>query len=225
MDDQLQVVAPLLAALGLSSLIGIEREFRFKSAGLRTHTLVGVGAALFVIVGKHGFPNPGGAPLDSSRVAAQVVTGIGFIGAGLIVLQRDRVRGLTSAAVIWLTAAVGMACGADMWFAGSVTVASYYFVMFVYPFLLRRVPKSKWAPSTLRVTYRQGEGTLREVLRIATSRGYTIGNVDVSHGALGLVEVGLVVTGSGSLPQLVSEIDGLDGVTGVHAGDEDDNEL
>jgi putative Mg2+ transporter-C (MgtC) family protein len=94
----------------LSSIIGLERELRQKSAGLRTHTLVGVGAAVFVLVSKFGFSDvvsAGTVNLDPSRVAAQVVSGIGFIGAGVIFVKRAGVRGLTTAAAIWLTAAVG----------------------------------------------------------------------------------------------------------------------
>src|SRR3954467_12558392 len=98
-------------AFALSTLIGLEREWRQKSAGLRTHTLVGVGAALFMLVSKYGFGDvlvPGGRPvLDPSRIAAQVVSGIGFIGGGLIFVRGDIVRGLTTAAIVWVTAAVG----------------------------------------------------------------------------------------------------------------------
>src|SRR3984957_20157802 len=98
-------------ALLFSTLIGVERQIRQKSAGLRTHTLVGVGAALFVLISKYGFTDvllPGQIVLDPSRVAAQIVTGIGFIGGGLIFVRRDAVRGLTTAAIVWLTAAIGI---------------------------------------------------------------------------------------------------------------------
>jgi putative Mg2+ transporter-C (MgtC) family protein len=100
----------------LSSLIGVEREWRQKSAGLRTHTLVGVGAALFVLVSKYGFSDVLGShvTLDPSRVAAQIVSGIGFIGGGLIFVRGDAVKGLTTAAIVWVTAAIGMACGAGL---------------------------------------------------------------------------------------------------------------
>src|ERR1700735_1338529 len=104
----------LLLALVLSSVIGLGREFRAKSAGLRTHTLVGIAAALIMLVSKYGFGDTlvkGAVVLDPSRVGAQIVSGIGFIGGGLIFVHRDIVRGLTTAAVIWLTAAVGMALG------------------------------------------------------------------------------------------------------------------
>jgi putative Mg2+ transporter-C (MgtC) family protein len=109
-------IGELGLAFALTSLIGLEREWRHKPTGLRTHTLVGVGAALFVIVSKYGFsdvPGPN-VVLDPSRVAAQIVTGIGFIGGGLIFVRGDAVRGLTTAAIVWMSAAIGMACGSGL---------------------------------------------------------------------------------------------------------------
>lgn len=115
-------------AFVLSSLIGLEREWRQKSAGLRTHTLVGMGAALFIIIGKYGFNDvlsDGRVILDPSRIAAGVVSGIGFIGGGLLFVRGDIVRGLTTAAIVWMTAAIGMACGAALvLLALAVTAAS-----------------------------------------------------------------------------------------------------
>ncbi|MCX7621048.1 MAG: MgtC/SapB family protein [Acidimicrobiales bacterium] len=218
--EQLNHLLPLATALMASALIGLEREFRYKSAGLRTHSLVGVGSALFVLVSKFGFLTPDGSRTDTSRVAAQIVTGIGFIGAGLIVLQRDRVRGLTSAAVIWLTAAVGMACGAGLWVFGFAAVVCHYVIVFVFPLLLSLAPRSKWASSTVRVSYLDGRGTLRDVLTHATSRGFMVENVDVSRPVAGQVEVALEVRGGGSLNELAAELDGLDGVTCVQVVDD-----
>jgi len=115
--QQLKQFIELGTAFLLSALIGLEREVRRKSAGLRTYTVVGTTAALFLLVSKYGFSDglaPGLVVLDPSRVAAQVVTGIGFIGAGLIFVREDRVNGLTTAATIWLVTGVGMACGAGL---------------------------------------------------------------------------------------------------------------
>ncbi|WP_415565740.1 MgtC/SapB family protein, partial [Komagataeibacter saccharivorans] len=96
----------LFIAFILSGLIGLEREYRQKSAGLRTYSLVGLSAALFMLISKHGFGDVIASEkviLDPSRVAAQVVSGIGFIGAGVIFMRRNVVRGLTTAASVWLT--------------------------------------------------------------------------------------------------------------------------
>ncbi|KQR54246.1 hypothetical protein ASF88_05440 [Leifsonia sp. Leaf336] len=104
----------LLLAFVLSAIIGVERERQFKSAGLRTHILVGLGSALFTLVSAYGFVSLGLGAVDPSRIAAQVVTGIGFVGAGVIFVNRGNVVGLTTAASIWVTAAVGMACAAGL---------------------------------------------------------------------------------------------------------------
>src|SRR5271155_246689 len=104
-------------AFFLSAAIGLEREIRHKSAGLRTYTVVGTSAALFLLISKFGFMDVlanDRVVLDPSRVAAQIVTGIGFIGAGLIFVRGDRVNGLTTAATVWLVTAIGMACGAGL---------------------------------------------------------------------------------------------------------------
>ena len=111
-------VLRLVVAGILGVLIGLEREYRAKEAGYRTHFLVAVGSALLMIVSQHGFDDmlgKEGVGLDPSRIAAQIVTGIGFIGAGTIILNRQIVRGLTTAAGIWATAGIGMCAGAGMY--------------------------------------------------------------------------------------------------------------
>lgn len=114
----------LVSALILGGVVGIEREYRSKDAGFRTHFLVALGAALFTIISQYGF---GDTVKDTSRVAAQVVSGIGFLGAGLIVFQRNVVRGLTTAAGLWVTAAIGMACGAGMFSVAAVVTGLILF--------------------------------------------------------------------------------------------------
>ena len=109
----------LVVAGLLGTVVGIEREWRVKEAGFRTHFLVSLGSALFMIVSQWGFEEflaaHDGLRLDPSRVAAQVVSGIGFIGAGAIIFQRQIVRGLTTAASLWAISGVGMATGAGMY--------------------------------------------------------------------------------------------------------------
>ena len=109
-------------AAALGGAIGLERELDEKAAGLRTHMLVSVGAALFTLVGAYGFADLSTASTDPSRVAAQVVTGVGFLGAGVIFRQGFTIRGLTTAASLWIVAAVGMAAGAGYW-KGAVIAA------------------------------------------------------------------------------------------------------
>src|SRR6476661_1929523 len=104
----------------LGGLIGLERELREREAGLRTHLLVAVGAALFTIAGAYGF---GSIRTDPTRVAAQIVTGIGFLGAGAIIRQGFSVRGLTTAATLWVVAAVGLVAGAGYYSGAVITTA------------------------------------------------------------------------------------------------------
>ena len=113
----------IIAAL-LGGAIGLEREYRAKEAGFRTHFLVALGAALFMILSAHGFEGvlvSDNHRLDVSRIAAQVVSGIGFIGAGTIIFQKHAVRGLTTAAGLWVTAAIGMTAGAGMHLLATTT--------------------------------------------------------------------------------------------------------
>ena len=120
MADIWEVTIRLVVALLFGGIIGVEREFRAKDAGFRTHFLVSVGSALFCVVSQYGF---GEELKDASRVAAQVVSGIGFLGAGTIIFQKNVIRGLTTAAGLWVTAAIGLACGTGMLLIAAVSTA------------------------------------------------------------------------------------------------------
>lgn len=118
---QLDVLLRLFAALALGAILGYEREATHHPAGLRTHMLVSGGAACFMALSMYGFGAvlaPGAVVLDPSRVAAQIVTGVGFLGAGTIWRTGATVRGLTTAASIWVAAAIGMAAGAAFYLVG-----------------------------------------------------------------------------------------------------------
>ena len=125
--DTGELILRVLAAAALGGLVGFEREFSDQPAGFRTHILVSLGSALFTIAGAYGFEGffEGSADirLDPTRVAAQIVTGIGFLGAGAILRQGLNVRGLTTAAALWVTAAIGMAVGFGYWTAAAATTA------------------------------------------------------------------------------------------------------
>ena len=130
-------------AFVLSAAIGLERELRHKNAGLRTYTIVGISAALFLLISKYGFTNvlvEGRVVLDPSRVAAQIVSGIGFIGAGIIFVRQDRVQGLTTAATVWLVTGIGMACGAGLPLLAIAVTFAYFIVALLFPRLLRIIP-------------------------------------------------------------------------------------
>jgi putative Mg2+ transporter-C (MgtC) family protein len=231
----------LLLALLLCSLIGLERELKQKSAGLRTHTLVGVGAALFLLISKYGFTDvlaEGRIVLDPSRVAAQIVSGIGFIGGGLIFVRRDIVRGLTTAAVVWMSVAVGCACAAGLPLLAVVVTAAHFLVVYGYPPLIRLATRTLPATSAVRVTYRDGEGVLRIVLELATRSGYSVAHAvterqsleseeEDEHGralvqASGLIDLRMRLVGPRSVHDLLTALADQPGVVAVETGDIDD---
>ena len=113
---QMELILRIMIASVLGYLIGFERKSRDKSAGMRTHSIVALGAALMMIVSKYGFYDC--VDYDASRVASQIVSGIGFLGAGVIFVKNNNVSGLTTAAGLWTTAGVGMAIGAGCYFLG-----------------------------------------------------------------------------------------------------------
>jgi putative Mg2+ transporter-C (MgtC) family protein len=217
------------AALLLSAAIGLEREIRQKDAGLRTHALVGVGAALFMLISKYGFTDVLEnrlVVLDPSRVAAQIVSGIGFLGAGLIFVRRDSVRGLTTAASIWVTAAVGAAAGAGLLVLAALTTGIYFVVTLVMPIARRRLPLGMPGTSTLRVRYPEGHGILRTVLNEATRRGFAIDDLSAesagtrdTDGKPPMVAVTMNVRGKRPVSELASALTDLDLVDAVVATD------
>jgi putative Mg2+ transporter-C (MgtC) family protein len=144
----------------VGGLLGLERESRGHPAGAPTQALVAIGAALFTMIGERGFS---GEAVDGSRVAAQVVSGIGFIGAGVILKNGGSIRGLTTAATLWVSAALGMAAGTGEWQAAvagaAIALAFMYGLRLLRPWLTRR----RW--QVLHLEYDPGHGTLGPLLR------------------------------------------------------------
>ncbi len=120
-----------LAAI-LGGIIGMEREWRGRDAGLRTNMLIAMGSCLFTVISIHGFPLQGSAAQDTARVAAQIVTGVGFLGAGAFIHSRGHTKGMTTAATIWMVAAIGMAVGVEAYalaiFSGVITLVILRFL-------------------------------------------------------------------------------------------------
>ena len=211
----------LTLAAVLGGLIGVERELREREAGLRTHLLVSLGSALFTIVGAYGFNaflNTGASVVraDPTRIAAQIVTGIGFLGAGAIIRQGLSVRGLTTAATLWVVAAVGLAAGAGYYSVavittGLVLVALYPLRIVAYKMLSPFRPED----GRLLVALPAGEPPGRVVDEIERL-GARISSLDViQEGDRRLLELDVVLPRDTAVPHLVSRIADLDNVAEV----------
>lgn len=226
----------LTAALVLSTAIGLERQVKQKSAGMRTHALVGLGAALFMVISKYGFTDVLVVDLvrvDPSRVAAQIVSGIGFIGAGLVFVRRNKVRGLTTAASIWLTAAVGTAAGAGLVVPAIFVTGSHFLIAYLYPWLVRSTAMGRQRQHTVVVSYLDGAGALRDILHACTEGGFAVQGFrvlssasDTSHAVLGrntvdgdrfallerTVEAELELEGGSATASLINNVSALNAV-------------
>lgn len=173
-DEAIDWVLRLLIASALGALVGTERESRGHPAGIRTQALVALASALLTGVGAEGFA---GAAADPTRIASQIVTGIGFIGAGVILKHGGTVRGLTTAATLWLSAALGVAVGAGLLIPAVMAAVAAFILMYglstLKPFIRRR------AAHTIHVEYDRGHGTLGPLLRSLQSIGGTIDDVTI----------------------------------------------
>jgi len=211
-------VGEVLLAFALSSLIGLERQLRGKSAGLRTQALVGTAAALMLLVSKYGFfdiLSAGTVVLDPSRIAAQIVTGVGFLGAGLILTRRGVVRGLTTAAAVWLTAAVGMAAGAGLWLLALVVTALYFVSVTGYTAIIRSLPSNRERSVAVEIVYADGRGVLRQVMAVATARAWRVLRLIPGEEREGGVAVVIEFAGSVESDAVVDALASVDGVRAV----------
>lgn len=245
--DSWQLLLCLTIALALSTLVGVERQMSQKSAGLRTHALVGVGAALFMVVSKYGFydvEEAGLVTLDPSRMAAQIVSGIGFVGAGLVFVRRNKVRGLTTAASIWLVAGIGSSAGAGLVIPAAFVTLVHFVVVLGYPYIVRRTRLGSIREHTVHVRYEDGTGALRRILLACTSEGLVVHGFEMRQGldpeerpsmldrlaplndALpaerNFVEIELELEGTASPPKLVQALSSLSGIKSVRVDDSTD---
>ena len=190
----------------LGAVIGLERHLRAKEAGIRTHFLVGLGSALFMVVSQFGFP--GAERFDAARVAAQVVSGMGFLGAGLIIFHKNSVRGLTTAAGIWVVSAIGLACGAGLFWVAAAAVAMAVFCLEAMHFFLRRFEQHQ----IRLVCDVHSSLSVRDVLdRLGFEvAGYSIERQDDGNLQLDVV---LKVTSRDSTDRLLTTVAAIDGLT------------
>lgn len=198
-----EFILRLFTAGILGAVIGLDREYRAKEAGYRTHFLVSLGSALIMIVSQYGFQQiiqQDSVSLDPSRVAAQVVSGIGFLGAGTIIIQKQFVRGLTTAAGIWATAGIGLAVGAGMYGIG---VAATLLTL-VGLELLSLVFKSLGMKSSLIIFSTSEKDIIRHIISVLRSREYLLVSYEmkkVSHNDLDNYIVTLVIKAKKTLDE------------------------
>ena len=190
MITDIDIAGRLAAAALFGSLVGLERERLLWAAGVRTHMLVSVGSCLLVIVSAYGFQNALEMPhvvLDPSRIAAQVVTGVGFLGAGSILMRGNVVRGLTTAASVWSVAAIGLATGGGLYFAAAFTTALILLILIgVKP--LEEAYRARVQSAILHVRAEQGVLELDDVKRILGVRAGQIKRMVTSPLPDGLAE-------------------------------------
>ena len=175
----------ILLSVVLGFAIGFERKLRYKEAGIRTHTIVCVGSALITVVSKYGFGEDG---TDASRVAAQIVSGIGFLGAGIIVYRKHEIHGLTTAAGVWATSGVGMAAGAGLYIVATGATVIIIAVQCLFHANLRVFRTKKYFQ--IKICF-VSDGTANDVIKelFQTDRFYRLvierkGNETIYHATL-----------------------------------------
>jgi putative Mg2+ transporter-C (MgtC) family protein len=209
-----EVLLRLFVAAALGGAIGVERELRERQAGLRTHLVVSVGAALFTLVSAYGFHNFEGK-VDPTRIAAQIVSGIGFLGAGAIIRQGLSVRGLTTAASLWLVAAIGMASGAGYWDGALIATLGALLTLGPLRVVAFRI-LSRYRPQHDRLIVEvPAGGSPVPVIEAIERRGARVVSLDIAQeGDRRTVGIDIELA-SGSAPAVVAEVAEIDGVLEV----------
>ena len=189
MEIGVEFIVKILFSMLFGALIGVEREVTNKFAGLRTHILVSLGACVFTILSIHGFPvDTDRYNADPARIAAQVVTGIGFIGGGTVLRMGNNIYGITTAATLWLAASVGMACGAGFYWLGALcSLLALFTILNKYNYLPNEDVKNienlilKSIPEIYEISHKRDERDLNDdvkiVLKMNSYSPYSVKNI------------------------------------------------
>jgi putative Mg2+ transporter-C (MgtC) family protein len=209
-----EVLLRIFMAAALGGAIGLERELRERQAGLRTHLVVSVGSALFTLVSAYGFASFDGK-VDPTRIAAQIVSGIGFLGAGAIIRQGLSVRGLTTAASLWLVAAIGMAAGAGYWEGALVATLGALLTLGPLRVIAFRI-LSRYRPQHDRLLVEiPAGGSPVPIIEAIERRGGKVVTLDIAQeGDRRSVAVDVELA-LGTSPSVVAEVAGIEGVLEV----------
>jgi putative Mg2+ transporter-C (MgtC) family protein len=215
------LIGRIVLAAVLGGLIGFEREFREQPAGLRTHLLVSLGAGLFTMAGAYGvagFVGSGGVSFDPTRIAAQVVTGIGFLGAGAILSHGLTVRGLTTAAALWVTAAIGLAVGLGyLWGATITTLATLVALVGLKPVEAKLIRGMKRGRHDFLIEVGP-ELRIDELASIVEAHEAEIVSISMSSASSGTRELRLTLSAPGetNAGSIAQEMLGVEGVQTLH---------
>ena len=215
LGTQVELSVRLLVAALLGLAIGFEREIHGHPAGLRTHMLVALGSALFTVLSIHGFGGEvaGAAPIDTTRIAAQIVSGIGFLGAGAILKDGIIIRGLTTAASLWATSAVGMAAGAGEYIVGAVGCAVILVSLWPINAIADRLHGSNQPDTQVRLAMR-GIDSLGRVSEILIRHKLDIGQISTQRLAKDSYQADVAIRGRQStvIAQAMEDIAAIPGV-------------
>ena len=208
-------IIAMVLSIVLCGAIGVERERRGRSAGLRTHLLVGVGSCMIMIVSIYGFPAIFGEHRDVARLAAQVITGVGFLGAGAIIHRNSGTKGLTTAATIWIVMAIGLACGSMNFFLAIGGTILILVVLTVFRKMEFKINKK--APLiVVRVT--KDAPVISKILDIAQRYDCAIEDLQVGVEENGEIEITFLAVSKANESQtndLIGNIEKIDGVVHV----------
>lgn len=205
-----EIIIRLLLAVAFGGVIGFEREINRRPAGFRTHVLVSMGAALIMLISAYAYPNA-----DPTRMAAQVVSGVGFLGAGTIIFSGDKIKGLTTAASIWLCAAIGLASGAGFYFAAGSASILALLILLVAGALERFSEKKKY--KHIRLTFHERTGLIGDIGNIANMLNVLIKDIHMSQGddTVCMVDLVVDVPPNTSYSMLVLELSKIESVIEV----------
>jgi putative Mg2+ transporter-C (MgtC) family protein len=215
MIDAWTILFRLVLAAVLSGVIGFEREFHGRAAGFRTHILLCVGSTLVMLTSMHIFDlYYGKVPVDPARIAAGVITGIGFLGAGTIMHSRSSVRGLTTAASLWVVAGLGLAVGSGLYFGSAVTAVITIITLMFFSRLEHVMIRKDWY-KTIYVEAKEGTDRIKAIRSALVHHGVDITDfeadrtTDGSHMAL---RIGLRLHSVKTAGQILSDVGNVDGV-------------
>lgn len=183
----------IIIAAVCGAVIGYERKNRMKEAGVRTHLIVALGSALMMVVSKYGFDDTVAmlGRADGSRIASQIVTGVGFLGAGTIFVRKNTISGLTTAAGIWATAGIGMAIGAGLYGVGIASAVAIIIVQFVFHGHIKFFQTPSAELLTFRLT--ENDGTIDYIRKKLAEEGIDIISIKMDKSSSGLINMDVYV--------------------------------